>query len=107
MRIHNTGIECLGMQIKARDSSETSHPYHNAAQCAKHTNPVLSAGWRIRIRIIFGPSWIRIRIRVKSWIRTHIKVKIQKLKMLKMELSRTVDTHNGGVEAHNGALESL
>jgi hypothetical protein len=50
-----------------------------------------------------------IRIRVKTWIRIQIciEINIQKLYRLKTEPSRAVDTHNGGVEAHNGALESL
>jgi hypothetical protein len=46
---------------------------------------------------------------VKSWIQTRIrnKVKIQDLERLKIEQWTAVDVHNGGLEAPNGALESL
>ncbi len=69
MRIHNTGIECLGMQMKARYSSEASHPYHNAAQCAKHRyqyEPCIKCRVADPDPDYFWSRWMRIRMRAKS-----------------------------------------
>jgi hypothetical protein len=50
---------------------------------------------------------MRIRINLGYWIRIRISVKFQELYKLKMEPSRAVDAHNGGVEVQNKALEGL
>jgi hypothetical protein len=44
---------------------------------------------------------------MESWIRIRIKVKFKKLYRLNMEPWRAVDAYNGGMEAKNGAVESL
>jgi hypothetical protein len=59
----------------------------------------------------FVDAGSKIYISVKSWIRNriHIEVKTRDLERLrlKMEPWRAVNAHNGGVEAHNSALEGL
>jgi hypothetical protein len=46
-------------------------------------------------------------LRAKRWIRIRKLDKIQELQRLKMEAWRTMEAQNGGLEAQNGANESL
>jgi hypothetical protein len=61
---------------------------------------------RIRMDLrYFGKLDSDPRLSEKSWIRIRIKVKIQELSRLNMEPWMAEGTHNGCVEAQNGALE--
>ncbi len=68
---------------------------------------ILKSGLWIRIRIS-GENWIRIqiRIRVKSWVRSEIMFKFRTFRA-QIQPWRDVNTHNGGMEAQNGALHGV